>query len=236
MSEADVILRLEHVHKRYAAVEGTAAYEVITDVTLDVKRGESLAIIGPSGSGKTTLLNIIGALDAPSSGRVLLDGEDLGSLGEDRRAVIRNQRVGFVFQFHHLLPQCTAWENVLVPTLAGYQQRPRIEIEARARRLLERVGLAGRMNHRPGQLSGGERQRVAVVRAMINQPELLLADEPTGSLDAAAAGELARLLADLNREERVTLIVVTHNPELAALMQQTLVLRGGSLASKDGKS
>jgi lipoprotein-releasing system ATP-binding protein len=193
-------------------------------------QGETLAIVGPSGSGKSTLLNIIGTLDRPSSGTVRLDGQDLTELDEAQLASLRNRRIGFVFQAHHLLPHCTVLENVLVPTLATRERAEQEGAGQRARRLLDRVGLGARLDHRPGQLSGGERQRVAVVRALINQPQLLLADEPTGALDRAAAEALAELLVDLNREHGVTLIVVTHALDLARRMGRVNVLKDGRLA------
>src|SRR5205823_5198899 len=173
--------------------------------SLEIARGESLGIIGPSGSGKSTLLNMMGTLDHPSSGQVLLDGRDLSHLDEDELAKVRNEQIGFIFQAHHLLPQCTVLENVLVPTLANKDRALRDGAADRAKRWLEKVGLAARVTHQPGQLSGGERQRVAVVRALINQPKLLLADEPTGALDRASAGNLADLLVTLNQQEGVTL-------------------------------
>lgn len=191
--------------------------------------GESVAIVGPSGSGKSTLLNIIGTLDHPTDGRVLLDGTDLSQLDDKKLAKIRNSQIGFIFQLHHLLPQCTVWENVLVPTLVESDRCGRSE--ARAHRLLKRVGLEERLSHRPGQLSGGERQRVAVVRALINNPKLLLADEPTGSLDHSSADNLAQLLVELNREEDVTLIVVTHSLPLTESMDRVLKLRDGEIKS-----
>ena len=159
----------------------------------------------------------------------MLRDQDLAQLDELRLAAVRNRQIGFIFQAHHLVPQCTVLENVLVPTLASSESVQRKSAPERARRLLDRVGLGGRIDHRPGQLSGGERQRVAVVRALINQPELLLADEPTGALDRAAAEELARLLIELNREERVTLILVTHAPDLAARMKRVFQLQDGRL-------
>ncbi|MCZ7644085.1 MAG: ABC transporter ATP-binding protein [Planctomycetota bacterium] len=225
------ILELERVVKAYPAPEGGAPVAVLKEVTLTLNGGESVAIVGPSGSGKSTLLQIVGTLDRASSGRVLLAGRDLAALSEDERARLRNREIGFVFQAHHLLPQCTVLENVLVPTLAE-GPGPDAQAEARARDLLERVGLGARLNHRPGQLSGGERQRVAVVRALINQPKLLLADEPTGSLDRATAEGLTDLLADLNRETGVTLIVVTHSAGLAERMGRVLELQDGKLVEK----
>ena len=246
MPAANTLLELEKVTKSYSSPDGSSSVLVLNNVCLSVGRGESLAIVGPSGSGKSTLLHIMGTLDRPTSGRVMLGGTDLGQLNDMQLASVRNQQIGFVFQSHFLLPQCTVWENVLVPTLANPgksasllvtkgntnlsgQQTHGETAEARALRLLKRVGLEGRINYRPGQLSGGERQRVAVVRALINKPELLLADEPTGSLDHASAQTLGQLLVDLNREEGVTLIVVTHAPDLAKRMARVLRLVNGAL-------
>jgi len=223
------VFRLEQVSKSFAAGERTGPVAVLQDLTLEIEAGESIAIIGPSGSGKSTLLNIIGTLDQPSSGRVWLDGQDLSTLKEAELAAVRNQKLGFVFQAHHLLPQCTVLENVLVPTLANSRKDQQQDATKRATQLLQRVGLGERLHHRPGELSGGERQRAAVVRALINRPKLLLADEPTGALDRAAAHELAQLLLELNREEQVTLIVVTHAQDLARQMRRVLELRDGRL-------
>ena len=231
MMSDTTILELINVAKSYDFPNEADSPSVLKDVTLQVTAGESVSIIGPSGSGKSTLLNIIGTLDFPTAGRVLLDGKDLSEFNYKELATIRNREIGFVFQLHHLLPQCTVLENVLVPTLVNANRSSRKETEARARRLLESVELGPRLSHRPGQLSGGERQRVAVVRALINNPKLLLADEPTGSLDRAAADNLAQLLIELNREEGVTLIVVTHSIGLAARMWRVLVLRVGALWS-----
>ncbi len=223
----EILLKLSNVAQRYDSAAGPVT--VLTGVSLEVARGESLAIIGPSGSGKSTLLNIIGTLDRPTGGEVTLAGQDLNQLDDRELAAVRNRRIGFVFQSHHLLPQCTVLENVLVPTLASPDADTRAGAPERAARLLKRVGLAERLTHRPGRLSGGERQRVAVVRALINQPELLLADEPTGALDHAAATQLAQLLLELNREEGVTLIVVTHALDLARKMGRVLELKDGKL-------
>lgn len=229
------LLKLSNVARRYESPGGAAPVEVLRDVTLEIQRGESVAIVGPSGSGKSTLLNIIGTLDRVSSGEVSLDGRDLSRLDEIQLAAVRNREIGFVFQSHHLLPQCTVLENVLVPTLASRDSAVRNGAMERARKLLERVGLGDRNSHRPGQLSGGERQRVAVVRSLINQPKLLLADEPTGALDRATAQNLAQLLVELNQEFQVTLIVVTHAPDLAARMKRVLELRDGRLVA-DGRA
>lgn len=222
------LLRLEHVAKRFDAVEGAPPVEVLSDVSLTMQRGDSLAIVGPSGCGKSTLLNIIGALDRPTDGRVLLEGDDLASLDDKAAAAMRNQRIGFVFQDHHLLPQCTVIENVLVPTLVA---PPEENVSDRAQQLLQRVGLGDHLHHRPGQLSGGQRQRVAVVRALINQPTLLLADEPTGSLDRASSDNLADLLVELNQQDGVSLIIVTHAMPLAQRMARVVTLDEGRLES-----
>ncbi len=223
------ILELAEVTKRYGAPDGGEAVEVLRGVSLTLGAGEAVAVTGPSGSGKSTLLNLIAALDRPTAGCVRLDGQDLASLGDRDLARVRNRDIGLVFQFHHLLPQCTVWENVLVPTLVG-EGSGAVE---RGRRLLDRVGLSGRLAHRPGQLSGGERQRVAVVRALINAPKLLLADEPTGSLDRAAADNLADLLVELNREEGVAMIVATHALPLAERFGRVLALRDGQLGDRE---
>jgi lipoprotein-releasing system ATP-binding protein len=229
MPDPSPLIILENVTKRYDGPAGESVAPVLQGISLSLMAGESVAVVGPSGSGKSTLLNIMGTLDRPTSGRVALDGKDLATQDDDALAALRNKRIGFVFQLHHLLPQCTALENVLVPTLAGNSPDG---AETRAVKLLQRVGLKDRMDYRPGQLSGGERQRVAVARALINKPALLLADEPTGSLDRAAAEHLTDLLAELNREEHVTLVVVTHSPALAARMDRVLGLRDGQLATE----
>lgn len=231
MSSSEPLLKLERVSKSFVAAPDSPPVAVLRELSLTVSAGESLAIIGPSGSGKSTLLNIIGTLDQPDSGKVWLDGRDLSVLNEIELAAVRNQQIGLIFQGHHLLPQCSVLENVLVPTIAAPQKGSDGGAVERAKKLLERVGLGARLHHRPGQLSGGERQRVAVVRALINQPKLLLADEPTGALDRASAAGLAQLLVELNREERVTLIVVTHALDLAKQMGRTVEMRDGQLAT-----
>jgi ABC-type lipoprotein export system ATPase subunit len=234
MSTDGPLLRLENVGKDFVAASGTSPVRVLREINLDIASGESVAIIGPSGSGKSTLLNIIGTLDHPSSGQVWMEGQDLSRLNEVEQASLRNRRIGFVFQAHHLLPHCTVLENVLVPTLADGAKELRETALSRATSLLQRVGLGERLHHRPSQLSGGERQRVAVVRALINQPRLLLADEPTGALDRIAAQSLAHLLIELNREQAVTLIVVTHALDLARQMNRVLELKDGQLAPTAG--
>lgn len=229
-----MLLELQGVGKRFESAAGGGALEILKDVGIAVLAGESLAVVGPSGSGKSTLLNIIGALDRPSAGRVLFEGRDLGTLDDDALADLRSRSIGFIFQAHHLLPQCSVLENVLVPTLVLKDADLKASAEARARELLFRVGLSERIAHYPGHLSGGERQRVAVVRALINRPKLLLADEPTGALDAESAGRLGELLVELNRDLGVTLITVTHAAGLAERMGRRLELRGGTLVPPAG--
>jgi len=226
------MLELIHVAKKYESPGDKEGLCVLKDITLKLEPGESLVIVGPSGSGKSTLLNIIGALDRPTGGKVLFDGQDLSSLGQTEPAGIRNKQIGFVFQLHHLLPQCTVLENVLVPTLADKKRPPMKEIRDRAVNLLQRVGLKDFLLYRPGELSGGQRQRVAVVRALINRPKLLLADEPTGSLDKEASENIADLLAELNRSEKVTLVVVTHSLSLAGRMGRVMELSDGVLKDR----
>jgi len=225
------LLKLEKVSMQFAGADGAPPVSILREVDLEIAAGEAVSIIGPSGSGKSTLLNIIGSLDQPTSGRVWLDGRDVSQLDELKLAAIRNRQIGFIFQSHHLLPQCSVIENVLVPTLAEKKHAAGAGAPERAGKLLRRVGLGERLHHRPGQLSGGERQRVAVVRALINQPKLLLADEPTGALDRASAHELGQLLVELNHEEGVTLIVVTHALDLARQMSRVLELRDGGLVA-----
>ena len=233
MAEGGPLLKLGNITKQYESSDNTTAIKVLDGVSLELGRTESIAIIGPSGSGKSTLLQIIGTLDRPSGGEVFLAGQDLNRLTDDQLATVRNQQIGFVFQLHYLLPQCTVLENVLVPTLANKRSANSPPLESaddRAKRLLNRVGLSHRLSHRPGQLSGGERQRAAVVRALINRPQLLLADEPTGSLDHVSAQQLGQLLSDLNREENTALVVVTHSLELALRMAKVFELKDGRLA------
>ncbi len=226
------MLELINVEKSYPSPADTGSALVLKDIMLRVEKGQAIAIVGPSGCGKSTLLNIIGALDHPTSGRVLFDGKDLAGMNDIELARIRNTEIGFVFQLHHLLPQCTVLENVLVPTLAEKNRTKSSEAKERAVNLLERVGLKDWLLHRPGQLSGGQRQRVAVVRALINQPKLLLADEPTGSLDEHAAQNIAELLVELNRSEQVTLILATHSIKLAENTGRVLELSNGMLTDR----
>lgn len=207
---------------------GDHKVRVLDGVHLSVAAQESVAIVGPSGSGKSTLLNLLGTLDQPDQGTIVIDGKNLSMMGGDELARFRNRNIGFVFQSHHLLPHLTVLENVLVPALAQASEVGD-EVLLRANQLLQRVGLGDREKHLPGRLSGGERQRVAVVRALINQPRLILADEPTGALDRVSAAEVGRLLIELNREHGITLIVATHSEELAARMDRVLSMENGTL-------
>jgi lipoprotein-releasing system ATP-binding protein len=219
------MLNVSHLSKDYPAPGGPLP--VLSDVSFSLEPGDAAAIMGPSGSGKSSLLYILGALDRPSAGTVTVDGQDPFQLSADGLAAFRNRAVGFVFQDHCLLPQCTVLENVLIPTLVA----PDAAAGAvdRARRLVDQVGLAARIDHRPGQLSGGERQRVAIARALVRAPRLLLCDEPTGNLDRTSADQAAELLLDLHRQQQGILIVVTHNTDLAARFPIRLELRDRQL-------
>lgn len=227
MNEPNVLLQLSDIVKTYNEADATTA--ILKGLSLTVSSGDALAIVGPSGCGKSTLLNLIGLLDSPTSGTIQFKNERLDGFNEEQRAAFRNRAIGFVFQHHHLLPQCTALENVLVPALVSGAAK---EVAARAEKLLVRVGLKDRLHARPGQLSGGERQRVAVVRALINQPALLLADEPTGSLSPEGAESLTALMLELNAEENLALIVVTHSMDVARRMTRAYELAGGQLQEK----
>ncbi|HWB03027.1 MAG TPA: ABC transporter ATP-binding protein [Verrucomicrobiales bacterium] len=224
------IALLHQVSKSYQAGRNAPVQEVLRGVNLQIKAGETLAITGPSGCGKSTLLHILGTLDRPDSGTVTLFGDNVGDMDEAALSRLRADRIGFIFQLHHLLPHLTALENVLVPTLAGAGKTDRKAAAERARKLLDRVGLSAHTDKKPSQLSGGEQQRVAVVRALIRQPGLLLADEPTGALDAATGRALMDLLLELNAELHTALVVVTHDPKLAALMKRPLHMADGKLS------
>jgi lipoprotein-releasing system ATP-binding protein len=218
-------LEISQLCKEYPTRSGPLS--VLRQIDLDLAAGQALAIMGPSGSGKSTLLHILGTLDRPTSGAVRIDGKDPFQLAEPSLADFRNRHIGFVFQDHHLLPQCSALENVLIPTLVNSTAKS--DVEQWARQLLQRVGLSDRLDHRPAELSGGERQRVAVARALIHHPLLLLADEPTGNLDRHTAQAVSRLLLDLHQQENTILIVVTHSPELARIFPRQMEMIDGRL-------
>jgi lipoprotein-releasing system ATP-binding protein len=224
-----MLLELNHIAKKFEMPTGKGYTTVLKDISLQVQSGESIAIVGPSGSGKSTLLNIMGALDKPSSGEVVLFGKNLAECDDHELSRIRNREIGFVFQLHHLLPQCTVLENVLIPTIPlGLKKQSREALD-RAKKLLERVGLGDHMEYFPAQLSGGEMQRVAVVRALINKPKLVLADEPTGSLDEDSSENLGRLLVEMNKEEGTAFVTVTHSFDFARLMEKVFKLQNGNL-------
>ena len=223
MSDA-ALIRAENLSKVY---ENRHRVEVLTNLSLTVDRGEKVVIVGQSGVGKSTLLHILGALDRPSGGEVYFDAINLGRTDERQLAAFRNREIGFVFQFHHLLPDFSALENAMMPALI--RGMPWEEAATRARAVLEQVGLGPRLKHRPGELSGGEQQRVAVGRAIVLSPRAVLMDEPTGNLDPATAAEVHQLLIELNREHGITLVVVTHNEHLAMIADRTLHLEGGEL-------
>ncbi len=223
------MLIASHLSKEYETARGPV--HILDDVSLEVERGDSVAIMGPSGCGKSTLLYMLGALERPSSGTVTLDDQDPYKLNDAAQAAFRNQHVGFVFQDHLLLPQLSALDNVLAPTLVSRDSSAPATRTARARSLLDAVGLSTRIDHRPGELSGGERQRVAIARALIQQPSLVLCDEPTGNLDRASAEAVAELLVDLQRQHSIMLIVVTHSPALASRFARRYELSDRALAS-----
>jgi len=226
MSEpANAVIRAVGISKTYA--DGDLRTEVLSGIDLTVARGETVAIVGASGAGKSTLLHILGGLDLPTSGEVHVEGLRMSTLSDRARGELRNRALGFVYQFHHLLPEFTALENVCMPLLIGGVAVP--EAERRARELLDRVGLSARMRHKPGELSGGERQRAAVARALVTRPACVLADEPTGNLDAKNAEHIHALMVELNREVGTSLVLVTHDRKLAARMGRVLEISAGGL-------
>ena len=220
-----VLLQVNHVSKHYH--DGEVTTHVLKDVNLEVYKGEQLAIVGSSGSGKSTLLHLMGTLDTPSDGKVLLDGADIYQLSAAKQAKLRNEDLGFIYQFHHLLPEFSAIENVAMP--ACIQGKDKQQSLQNAKVLLERVGLGHRLQHIPAQLSGGERQRVAIARALINQPKLVLADEPTGNLDATSGETVYQLIRELAQQFGTAFVVVTHDHKLAAKMDRQLTMKDGVL-------
>lgn len=215
------LLELRKITKLYES----ATQPILTDISISIGAGDRVALLGPSGSGKSTIFNIISGLDRPSSGSVLLDGKDIVALSDNAQADLRCKDIGFVFQLHHLLPQCTVIENITLPAMALDKSNTVVDCKERALWLLEKIGLARYKNHWPGQLSVGERQRIAIARAVINKPRLLLADEPTGSLDEDSAKGVIDLLVTLNAEEKIALIVATHSKELAARMSSVYTIK-----------
>ena len=228
-----MLAELQNITKFYGQPGSSGRNHVLQDISLQISKNERVAIVGPSGSGKSTLLNILGTLDHPSSGKVFLEGDSIDQMSESRLAGIRNTYLGFVFQMHHLLPQLTLFENVMLPLLPQKDKRNLNSSSDHALQLIERVGLSDHIHQFPSQLSVGECQRTAIVRALINKPKLLLADEPTGSLDAANANKLAILLTELNLEQNVAMVIVTHSMELALKMDKIYQLREGKLTVRE---
>ncbi|MDQ8934760.1 lipoprotein-releasing ABC transporter ATP-binding protein LolD [Acinetobacter rudis] len=221
---SNLVLEARHIQKQFN--DGKSSIEVIKDLSIKVHAGEFVSIVGASGSGKSTLLHILGGLDLPSQGEVLLNGERFDHLSEAERGYLRNQHLGFVYQFHHLLPEFTALENVAMPLMlradADYKK-----VKLQAEKLLDRVGLSHRLSHTPGELSGGERQRVALARALVTQPKLMMADEPTGNLDRKTAQQIFVLLKELQQELQMAMLIVTHDEQLARAADQTLLMQDG---------
>ncbi len=222
-----MLLTLKSITKSYKSQYGKISREVLKNLNLEVGKGEKIAIVGPSGSGKTTLLNLIGTLDTPDTGEIMFNDNMISTLSANELAAFRNREIGFVFQFHHLLPQLTLWENVLVPTLPVKNKS--VNYAERAEYLMKRTGIWEQRFQKPGELSGGECQRTAVVRALINNPGIVLADEPTGALDEENAIRLSKLLMDFNEQDNITLIIVTHSMELAKRADKVYILKNGSL-------
>ena len=223
-----MLIKLNNITKSYGSKAEGNFRKVLDDLSLEIQEGESVAILGPSGSGKTTLLNIIGTMDHPDSGEYSFQNKNMADATEKELDRFRNTQIGFVFQFHHLLPQCTLIENILIPTLP-FAKKERTEKQNRAEELLQQVGILERKDQKPGHLSGGECQRAAVVRALINNPKLLLADEPTGALDGENVTKLADLLLEINKNDGITLVIVTHSLELASKMEKIYEIKDGKL-------
>ena len=222
------MLEVINLCKSFQSAE--SVLHVLTGINLTIRSGEMVAIVGVSGAGKSTLLHILGGLDRPSSGKILFEGDDLLARNEESLAQFRNEKIGFIFQFHHLLPEFTALENVMMPGLIHRGKMK--EIERNARELLHRVGLSGRISHKPGKLSGGEQQRVAVARALVLNPQLVLADEPTGNLDTQSSDSLFVLLKEINRQRGITFVMVTHNEKLAGQMDRVVKIADGRIESE----
>jgi lipoprotein-releasing system ATP-binding protein len=221
------MLRAEKIYKTYKS--GKRDLQVLRGIDLEIKKGEMLALVGPSGAGKSTLLHIMGGLDRPGSGRVLLDNKDIYKMSDKKRAWTRNNKIGFVFQFYHLLSEFTSFENTIMPALIWGGRPGAKGARKKAESLLREFGLGGRLTHRPGELSGGEQQRVAIARALINGPELLLCDEPTGNLDSAMGEEILNILFDLNKKNNTSVVIVTHDKEIAGRSDRVAEIRDGML-------
>jgi len=221
------MLEAAGIHKIY--IQATKELRVLKGVDLKIKQGDFLAIVGPSGAGKSTLLHILSGLDKPSQGQVVLDGQDIYKMNDHKRAAMRNEKVGFVFQFYHLLPEFTALENVMLPGLIKNDMDHKEEQQTRGMNLLERLGLKDRVGHKPNQLSGGEQQRVAIARALMNEPKVIFCDEPTGNLDSKTGEDIIHLLRDLNRENKQTIVMVTHDKYLAELSHRVIQMRDGQI-------
>ncbi|MCB2214144.1 ABC transporter ATP-binding protein [bacterium] len=231
MAEQQDVIQVENLTKVYQM--GEVEVHALRGVSFTVQRGEVLAIMGPSGSGKSTLMNMIGCLDVPTSGEYFLEGEEVSTLDEDQLALVRNQKIGFVFQKFNLLPRATALANVELPLRYAGENGNRKEL---AREALEAVGLGDRITHQPNELSGGQQQRVAIARALVNKPAIILADEPTGNLDSVSGDEIMNLLLDLNRNSGTTLLIVTHDPEAAKVAERIIHLRDGQIEGEEVRS
>jgi len=222
-----MLLEARDIHKSYRLM--TSQLEVLKGIDISIRSGEMIAIVGPSGAGKSTLMHILGGLDLPTKGQITYDGQDVYQLRNAARAKLRNEGIGFIFQFYHLLPEFTAEENVMLPALIKNNQRNSPEVAKQARKLLERVGLGERVHHKPKELSGGEQQRVAIARAVINEPDIIFCDEPTGNLDSASGNEIIKLLMDLNKKNNLAVVIVTHDEKIAKKCHSVVQLRDGKI-------